>query len=53
MIVRIWSTDWVKDPISQIERVVAVFDQRRAQASEPRLLTRGLGRLGSQRMRFR
>ena len=25
-IVRIWSTDWVRDPISQIDRVVAAFE---------------------------
>ena len=27
-IVRIWSTDWVRDPISQINRVVAAFERR-------------------------
>jgi very-short-patch-repair endonuclease len=34
-IVRIWSTDWVKDPRAQIDRVVAAFERRLAQAAAP------------------
>ena len=34
-IVRIWSTDWVKDPSSQINRVVAAFGQSLVEATEP------------------
>jgi very-short-patch-repair endonuclease len=36
-IVRIWSTDWVQDPLSQIDRVVAQYDRVRSDttASHP------------------
>ena len=34
-IVRIWSTDWVRDPISQINRVVAAFERHLVEATEP------------------
>ena len=32
-IVRIWSTDWVKNPSSQIEKVLAAYERRRAEPS--------------------
>ncbi len=34
-IVRIWSTDWVRDPINQINRVVAAFRRSLVEATEP------------------
>jgi very-short-patch-repair endonuclease len=34
-VVRIWSTDWVKDPIAQINRVVSAFEQCRAKVAAP------------------
>jgi len=34
-IVRIWSTDWVRDPITQINRVVAAFQRCLAELTEP------------------
>ena len=42
-IIRIWSTDWVKDPIFQLERVIAAFDQRQCPGSEPRAADARLG----------
>ena len=33
-IVRIWSTDWVRDPASQINRVVAAFERSLAEANK-------------------
>jgi len=32
-IVRVWSTDWVRDPISQINRVVAAFERHLVEAT--------------------
>jgi very-short-patch-repair endonuclease len=40
-IVRIWSTDWVKDPNHQINRVVAAFHQRLSEGPGPRTPTPG------------
>ena len=34
-IVRIWSTDWVKDPNAQVERVVAALEQARKAPQKP------------------
>ncbi len=35
-IVRIWSTDWLRDPNGQTNRVVAAFERILAEATEPR-----------------
>jgi very-short-patch-repair endonuclease len=42
-IVRIWSTDWVRDPISQINRVLAAFERRLIEATEPSAPTERTG----------
>jgi len=34
-IVRVWSTDWVKDPIAQVNRVIAAFDRCLTKAATP------------------
>jgi len=34
-IVRIWSTDWVRDPNSQISRVITIFEERLAEVNKP------------------
>ena len=42
-IVRIWSTDWVIDPISQINRVVKAFERRLVEAPVSRAHSQRIG----------
>ena len=44
-IVRIWSTDWMKDPTSQINRVVAAFQRSLVEATEPPALPESTARV--------
>ena len=43
--VRIWSTDWVKDPVTQIDRVVAAFQRSLVEATEPPALPESTARV--------